>query len=129
MGEFNKFVQYIADIGEKLPKAAKEALKEQVDLESKEFYGNLVKTTPTDKGYLVSSLTMKKIDTPNRYGYDISYEGNAPNGEPNEKIANIVNYGTDKFAGTYFRSRAIRKLKGMDRRINLRYQKKTREEM
>ena len=124
MNEINDLIQ---DIAKQASTSAIEAVKEQVDLESKEVYDTLQKTTPKSSGNLVNSLKMTKIETNNQYGYKIEYEGNNDKGIPNQLIANALNYGTKTIPAKHFRTRAIRKLKGIDKRIVLRYEQKLKK--
>ena len=103
-----------------------EATKEVIDEEAQKFEENIKKNTPVQTGGLRDSLERGKIKSSNYYGYEVNFEGNAPNGQPYQKIANIINYGSasgDK-AGTMFISKAVKKLKGMDKRIEARIESK-----
>ena len=105
-----------------LKEAALSAIKDQIDFEVNEFIEFLQKNTPRDSGQLIESITKTKIDTEDRYGWKIEFAGNYPDGTPFEKVANILNFGTATMPGKYFRTRAIRRLKGMDGRIGIRYE-------
>ena len=102
------------------------ASRSVIDEEADRFQKNIVSDTPTRTGGLARSFTVQKKDIGGWYGYTAEFEGNAPNGTPYQKIANILNYGkspTEKsgaISGTFFITRAIRKLKGMDDRIEAR---------
>jgi len=114
-------------LGEELGEKAISAIKEQIDYESEEYFKYLQKNTPQNTGELVKSLTKTKINETNRYGYKIEYIGNYANGTAHEKIANILNYGTRNSSGKYFRTKAIRRLRGLDERIAIRYKLKIEE--
>lgn len=111
----------------KLGNIAKESIKEQIDIDVEEVYKYLVINTPINTGGLLRSLTKTKIDTPERYGYILKYEGENKNGVPYEKIANILNYGSIKLYPRYFKTKAIRKVKGLDDRIAIRYETKLKD--
>lgn len=117
---FTKKIEKVAD-------AAILSIKEQIDLESEIFVSDLKKNTPKNSQELINSITVKKIDDGIDYGYDIEYVGEHSSGVNNEALANILNYGSSKTPGTYFRSKAISKLKGIDKRITLRYEKKVKD--
>ena len=57
------------------------------------------------------------------------FEGENPEGIPYEKIANALNYGTKdlKINPTYFYTKAIRKLKSIDKDIDKIYEEKMKE--
>ena len=129
MSELKDLENYIEQTTDKVSTAAVEATKEQVDLEAKDYFDFLKRNTPKGKtNQLVDSLTKTKINTQLEYGYKIEYVGNRTDGTPNEKVANVLNRGTPLIAGRFFRTRAIRRLKGMDGRIYLRYQEKIKKE-
>lgn len=104
-----------------------QAIQEQVDIEAEEVRRALETTAPKGAtlGLLNSLRKTKIVARRSWYGYTVEFEGNNRKGEPYQKIANILNYGTSTIQGTRFISRAIRKLKGMDERINERFKKKT----
>jgi hypothetical protein len=125
MSELVDLESYLNNIGDKIPEAALEAVKEQVDYEADSYYKELQRTTPRRTGALVRSLKMTKISTPDKYGYRIEYTGERAGGASNEMVANILDHGTSKIPARHFRTRALRKLKGLDGRIYVLYQKKT----
>lgn len=125
MSEFDNLEKYLTDVGNKIPEAALGALKEQIDYEADAYYNELQRTTPRQTGALVGSLRKTKISTPDKYGYRIEYIGERAGGTSNEMIANILDHGTSKIPARHFRTRALRKLKGLDGRIYVLYQKKT----
>lgn len=113
--------------GDMIGKVAIDSIKEQIDYEAEEFYQFLLKNTPQNSGELVKSLTKTKVDDINKYGWKIEYAGNYSDGTPHEKVANILNYGTKAIVGKFFRTRAVRRLKGLDERIAIRYKLKLKE--
>jgi hypothetical protein len=112
----------------KVPEAYVEALKEVIDEEFTTFSDEIKRNTPVDTGELKKSFSVEKIDHHGRYyGYRAEFKGNNAQGVPYEKLANILNYGATiggkkphVIAPTFFISKAIRKLKGMDGRIEAR---------
>jgi len=107
------------DIGETYIASVKAVIDDAVD-----SYGVFIKdTVPVDTGELKNSFVIEKIENrKNWYGYNAEFKGIAKNGTPYQKIANILNYGVPgKFAGTYFITRAIRRLKGMDQKIEHKF--------
>lgn len=101
-----------------------QALKDTIDDELNGFRECILDGAPRDSGGLVNSLTISKSDIPGfYYGYNVEFAGETPNGEPYEKIANILNYGAQgagkgkvNIPATNFVSRAIHRLKGLDNR-------------
>ncbi len=120
MKELEKYLNELGEIGS----AALEATKEQIDLEATSVYEELKRNTPSNTGELASSLKLKKVDTEKTYGYGLEYEGEHSSGVNNEKLASILNYGNSRIPGKHFKDRAVRKLKGIDGRIYLRWQNK-----
>lgn len=125
MSELVDLENYLNNIGDKIPEAALDAVKEQIDYEADSYYKELQRTTPRRTGALIRSLKLSKISTPDRYGYKIEYEGERADGSSNEMIANSLDHGTSTIPARHFRTRAIRKLKGLDGRIYVLYKKKT----
>ena len=117
--------EYFNSITEKTEQAV-EAIKEQIDIEAEEFRKQLEQTAPKGATLgLLNSLRKTKLVVRRKwYGYSVEFEGYNKKGEPYQKIANILNYGTSTIQGTRFISRAIRKLKGMDERIENRFKTK-----
>lgn len=116
--ELSDYMDGLLDLGD----AAVEAAKSVIDTEVAEYSKNVESKIPVKTGGLKASFSTTKVTDRGRnyYGSDVSFNGNAPNGEPYQKIANVLNYGDEHHAGTQFVSNAIRKLKGMDDRINAR---------
>lgn len=103
------------------------ALKEQIDIETNAVFEEIKAGTPEKTGGLKNSLRKISIDTPKRYGHKIKYEGNAPDGTPYEKIANILNCGTSNIKPKRFITKAIHKLKGLDERATQRFEDKSKK--
>ena len=101
------------------------AVKEQIDIEANAVFEEIKTGTPQRTGGLKNSLIKTSIDTPKRYGHKIEYEGNAPDGTPYAKIANILNSGSSTIKPKKFISKAIHKLKGLDERAAKRFEDKT----
>lgn len=118
--ELSDFLENLHDVG----KIAIDSVKAQVDEESDKLVAALDSSTPEGKtGGLRASLKKEQItDRQNWYGHRITYEGENEQGIPYQKIANSLNAGRSGKPGTRFISKAIRKLKGMDSRINTRFQ-------
>lgn len=121
--ELSEFLTGTLEIGE----ATEQAFKSVIDGEVQTYENSIQAGVPIRTGGLKASFTVSKAQgRRNWYGYSAEFEGNAPNGEPYQKIANILNYGkpaddhSGAIAGTHFISKAIRKLKGMDDRIEAR---------
>lgn len=109
-----------------LDEVTRQAFTSVIDEEVKAYERNVRDHTPQRTGGLRNSFKVTNISSNKWHGYRAEFEGNAPNGEPYQKIANILNYGkpaddhSGAIAGTHFVSKAIRGLKGMDDRIEAR---------
>lgn len=115
--QLSEYFKQLEQMGDK----AIEAIKDQIDIEAESVEIEIRENTPIGKtGGLASSFTKTKIDMGKRYGYKLEYEGNAPDGTPYAKIANILNSGTSEIKPRRFITRAVRKLRGLDDRINAR---------
>lgn len=116
--ELSEHFDRISATCEKARKIAEQVIDEEVQ----NFSERVESKIPINTGGLKRSYTVKRDTSKgkNWYGYSVSFEGNAPNGEPYEKIANILNYGTRHHAGVLFISHAVKRLKGMNNRINAR---------
>lgn len=115
--EMSEFLNAVASSASR----ARQIGEEVIDTEVKEFSGKVEPRIPIDTGGLQASYSVEKdTSDKNWYGYNVEFKGNAPNGEPYQKIANILNYGTPHRAGTFFITNAIKRLKGMTDRINAR---------
>ncbi len=112
---------YFNNIG-KVGEIVIESLKEQIDLETDGVECELQDNTPEATGGLKSSLKRTKLPGGKRYGYRLEYEGNAPDGTPYAKIANILNSGSSTIKPRRFITKAIRKLKGLDDRAAWRFE-------
>lgn len=121
--QLSDFLQTYSDIDA----VTKQAFESVIDEEAGKFERQIQGSVPVKTGGLKASFKVERnIDRRNWYGYNAEFEGNAPNGEPYQKIANILNYGrpaddnAGAIAGTFFVTKTIRKLKGMDDRIKAR---------
>jgi hypothetical protein len=123
--ELDAYFKALGDM--KIGELSIEAITEQVDKESQALFNSLDDNTPEDTGGLKRSLKTAKISNVRWYGYETLYDGIAPSGEPYEKIANILNYGSPTIRPRRFITRAVRQLRGMDERIYDRYLKKIDE--
>lgn len=100
---------------------AVEAIKQQIDEETDAVERELQANTPVKTGGLKASLKRTKINTKMRYGYRLEYEGNAPDGTPYAKIANVLNSGSSTVKAKRFMTKAVKKLKGLDDRAVNRF--------
>jgi HK97 gp10 family phage protein len=107
-------------VGDKAVKAIKQQIDEETDTVERELQTN----TPVKTGGLKASLKRTKINTKTRYGYRLEYEGNAPDGTPYAKIANVLNNGSSTIKAKRFMTRAVKKLKGLDDRAAKRFKEK-----
>lgn len=120
--ELDSFFDNIATIGEE----AIQATKEVIDEATEQVYNGIRQDVPVKTGGLRDSIKCTKVDGGDWYGYDIEFEGNAPNGEPYQKIANILNYGVPAsensggVSGRHFVANNIKKLKGLNDKIEAR---------
>ena len=112
------FLDSIGDLGT----VARKTAEGVIDTEAEGFRKQVEPRIPVDTGGLKESFTLEKCNDSGKdwYGYRAGFDGNTPRGEPYEKIANIQNYGNSRVAGTLFVTKAIKKLKGMDDRIEAR---------
>jgi mRNA-degrading endonuclease RelE of RelBE toxin-antitoxin system len=114
------YFEELQTVGDK----AVEAIKEQIDEETDGVERDLMDNTPEATGGLKASLKRTTVTKGNRYDYRLEYEGNAPDGTPYAKIANILNNGTSTIKPRRFLTRAVRKLKGLDDRAAKRFENK-----
>jgi len=113
---------------EKVGDTAIESLKEQIDIEADGVERELTENTLEGKtGGLKASLRRSKIASGNRYGYRLEYEGDAPDGTPYAKVANILNSGTSTIKPRRFITKAVKRLKGLDDRAAKRFEDKIKE--
>lgn len=117
---------YFAELG-KVGDIAIESLKEQIDLETDNVERDLQDNTPEATGGLKASLKRTKLSGGKRYGYRLEYEGNAPDGTPYAKIANILNSGSSAIKPRRFIAKAVKKLKGLEDRAAKRFEAKLKE--
>jgi len=120
--------EYFTALSQKSEQAI-EAIGQQIDIEAEVIRQELEQTAPRGATLgLLGSLTKLKLTARREwYGYSVTFEGKNSKGEPYQKIANILNYGTSNVQGTRFISRAIRNLKGMDDRIAKRFDEKLKK--
>lgn len=121
--QLSEFFERIEEFGD----AAIIAVKEQIDLEVSAVEDYLKENTPKKTGGLAASLSKGKINTEKKYGYKMEYAGNAPDGTPYAKIANILNSGTSTVKPKKFITKAVHKLKGLDERAAKRFEDKVKE--
>lgn len=124
MDGLTKQLSELFDRIEEYSDIAVKAVKEQIDIETNAVFEEIKAGTPENTGGLKNSLTKITIDTPKRYGFKIEYEGNAPDGTPYAKIANILNSGSSTIKPRKFVTKAIHKLKGLDERAAQRFEDK-----
>lgn len=99
-------------------------IKQQIDEETDDVERELQTNTPVKTGGLKASLKRTKINANMRYGYRLEYEGNAPDGTPYAKIANVLNNGSSTIKPKRFMTKAVKKLKGLDDRAAKRFKEK-----
>jgi len=120
----DNYFEELSTVGDK----AIEALKEQIDIEADGVERELMDNTPEgETGGLKASLKKTTLSGGSRYGYKLEYEGDAPDGTPYAKIANILNSGTSKIKPRRFVTKAVRKLKGLDDRAAKRFEEKLKQ--
>lgn len=118
------FFEELENVGNK----AIEAIKEQIDIEADGVERELQDNTPDgETGGLKAALRKTKMQDGGRYGYRLEYEGEAPDGTPYAKIANILNNGTSSIKPRRFITKAVRKLKGLDERAARRFEEKLKD--
>jgi len=121
--ELKEYFQKLEELGD----MAKDAIKEQVDAEAAQAESTIQGGIPLgDTGGLERSLRNTKIDTGNKYGYRLEFEGENEKGVPYAKIANILNSGTSTVKPRRFITKTVKKLKGLDGRAAQRFQEKTK---
>ena len=104
-------------------KAAYEAIAEVVTEEANQCYENIKADTPVRSGGLRDSLEIEKVEdvSNSKYGYKIDYKGYDKNGVAYSYIGRSLNKGTSKIPAKKHIDKAVRRLKGMDGRINQRF--------
>jgi len=121
--ELAEYFQKLEELGD----MAKDAIKEQVDVEAAQAESTIQGGTPKGETLgLLGALTKTKIDTGNKYGYRLEFEGENEKGVPYAKIANILNSGSSTIKPRRFITKAIKKLKGLDSRAAQRFEEKTK---
>ena len=125
--ELSAFFEGLQGTGE----IAVKAVQDQVDEEAEKLLTDLERTAPRGKtDGLAKSLTKTQVTTKREwYGHSVEFAGEDKKGVPYQKIANILNSGTSKISGTRFVTKAVRRLKGMDVRINERFEKNMAERL
>lgn len=114
-GVTKQLSEFLERIGEFSDRAVV-AIKEQIDIEAAAVFDEIKDNTPKKTGGLRASFKKSQINTSKRYGYVLEYEGNAPDGVPYAKIANVLNSGSSTIKPKRFISKAVRKLRGLDDR-------------
>lgn len=106
-----------------LGKAAYEAIEDVVTAEANACYNNIKEGTPVKSGGFRDSLEIEKVDDKNnsKFGYTIDYEGYNDKGVAYSYIGRSLNKGTSRITAKKHIDKAVRKLKGMDDRINQRF--------
>ena len=100
-----------------------------IDEKANAFYEQVENKTPYDSGGLKDAWEMKSIKDRGGgfYGYSAEFKGETLDGQPYQKIANVLNYGRKArkgyFSGTFFVTKAIKKLKGMSGEIEAAIEK------
>lgn len=102
-------------------------ITQQIDEETDAVERELQTNTPVKTGGLKASLKRTKINANMRYGYRLEYEGDAPDGTPYAKIANVLNSGSSTIKAKRFMTKAVKKLKGLDDRAAKRFEEKLKQ--
>lgn len=118
--ELEKYIQENLTV---VGKSAYDAIKEVVTEEAQACYEAIKAGTPVRTGGLRDSLTIEEVSDPvkNIYGYNIDYKGYDKYQVAYSYIGRTLNKGTSKIPAVRHLDKAVRKLKGMDDRINKRY--------
>lgn len=134
--EFAALEDYLSDIG-KLGEAAREAFKQQIDKEAEDFRQFIINELKSISSFntagLIENFTKTKIDTGDKYGYAFEFTGNVvQTGAAYAAIANYLNSGTytkgrgqekiRRIEPTYFLTRGVRRLKGLNERAYARFE-------
>lgn len=117
--ELENLSTYLNKIGTEVSRVAIQALKEQLDEEARNFESFVKSNAPIPS--LADKFYITKFETGNRYGYEFGWTGTTRTGLHNEALANIYNTGTSRIAPTYFKTRSVRRLKGLDGRAYNRF--------
>jgi|GEM_PF-5849405 len=146
MAELDYFVNFLNELPDVALKIATEATKVTIDKEKAKLQNFLIYNSGSEK--LNNQMIVTKIDDNNSYGYVIDWSNQKVNPSPTRKyvrrkvikrakgkrnysiapatyhdLAWILNYGTEKKVGNYFITRGVRRLKGLDRRIESQFRK------
>lgn len=121
MSELQK---YLESLNKSCGELAVEATKEVIDKECLELFDNIKQGTPVNTGGLVASLTMSPKNEKGRYGHVIDYIGYNERGVAYSLIGRSLNKGVNGRTGTRHIDKAVRKLKGIDSRINKKFLEK-----
>ena len=133
--EMEDYLNSFDNIGDLALEEFKEVIKDAVS----DYFTNVQKWTPRQTGELVKSLVVEEIrDQYKYYGFNVYFKGENSEGQSFQKIANVLNYGRPAgvsstgraypaIAGRYFISNSIKKLRGLDKRIEIAINKKLSE--
>lgn len=126
MAEFGDLAAYLDRIGEAAGKARKIAEK-VIDTEVQTFQQSVANAIPAtdrnipDRGGLKAALSVTRYSKGDGwYGWKVEFKGTTKYGDSWDMIANVLDAGRVNCAGTGFLTKARRKLKGMDSRIEAR---------
>lgn len=118
-----------------------EIAKSVIDEAAREFENSIRDGIPMSAlggGGLRDSFAIYQVADkgPDWYGYRAEFEGEAPNGESYQKIANVLNYGRKAYrgkqhgwAGTHFINIAVSQLSGLTDNINRNIDEAIAEEL
>ena len=133
--EMNDYLNSFYNIGDLALDEFKAVIKDAVN----DYFINVQKWTPRKTSELVQSLVVEEIkDQYKFYGFNVYFKGENSEGQSYQKIANVLNYGRaagvsstgrayPAIAGRYFISNAIKRLRGLDKRIEIAIDKKLSE--
>lgn len=113
--EMSAFLFNLEKIGEESLAIAKKTIDDAV----KRYENDILLSVPVRTGELKKSFKVEKVTGlgSNFYGYKAEFIGTNENGESNAKVANILNYGNQRIAGSHFIDKATKKLKGLSQKI------------
>ena len=122
----NDYLKSLENLGDEAIDAFKKTIDDAVDT----YNVNISPEIPYNSGELKASFTVEEDRRGSKYyGYKAYFKGENSDGQPFEKIANVLNYGRKAgetksgrkygaITGTHFITNAIRNLKGLNDRIN-----------